>query len=421
MPNGGTPPFTVTVALHSDEGVGRKVTIDPADGSFELKLPNGRYKVAVHPQDPGYIGPLVEPVALPPEGTLDLGSLSLLARDAVVSGTVAGGAGVSGIPLAAWRTGAPGVLKVTSGPDGLYTLAVAAGQWQVQPAPGPEQPYLYTGDGAEVNIQAGETAPGVNFELLETDATITGVLVNPAGEPVEDASGWALASQAGKSGDPQRSAHRERRLYHSRTSRYVRCSSGSAGGRRIYFHWSTAGDCSVWWADGGDANRPGQGQPYRRAMESACQAVVEGVAGVVGAWSQGNWAAAPIDAGNGVFDLDVAAGLWRLNYRPRSASELRKDIQTIKRSCAGGQTGYVPLPVLPKDGKIEGVVLDPAGNPLAGATVIAKGVNELTNDLWLKTHEPGGWQFLAGSALREIPAGPQTAASRNGSSRSSGS
>jgi hypothetical protein len=402
LPDGSTPPFTVTVALHSDEGVGRKVLIDPVDGSFELKVPNGSYKVAIHPQDPGYVGPIVEPVTVPPEGTLDLGSLSLLRRDAVISGTISsGGAGVSGIPLAAWRAGASGALKATSGPDGLYALAVAAGQWHVQPAPGPDQPYIYTGDGADVDILAGGTAPGVNFELLETDATITGILVNQAGEPVEDASGWALASQVSNpaihNGAPIESGVF---TIHVPAGTYNVVAELLAGGE-----YNSTGQRQVTVLSGGQTTVTLTVLIKNSHISGAlwnprAQDVVEGVAGVVGAWSQGDWAAAPINPGNGVFDLDVAAGLWRLNYRIDPQANYAKISGPLNVAAQEGKPAVVPLPVLPKDGKIEGIVLDPDGNPLAGATVVAKGANDLINDLWLKTQSQDN-----GSFSLEVPSG----------------
>lgn len=395
LPDGSTPPFTVTVALHNDEGVGRKTLIDPADGSFELKVPNGRYKVAIHPQDPGYVGPVVEPVAVPPDGSVVLGSLSLLARDAVVSGTIsAGGAGVSGIPVAAWRTEAPGALKATSGPDGLYAVAVAAGQWHIQPAPGPDQPYIYTGDGEDVDILAGGTAQDVNFELLETDATISGMLVNTAGEPVGDASGWALASQVGNpaihNGAPIENGAF---TIHVPAGTFRVIAELPAGGE-----YTSTGERQVTVLSGGQTTvtltvLKKNSHIMGALWNPRSQDVVEGVAGLVGAWSQGNWAAAPINPGNGTFDLDVAAGLWRLNYRIDPQANYAKISGPLNVAVQAELPAVVPLPVLPKDGKIEGMVLDPDGNPLSGATVVAKGANELINDLYLKTQSQDDGSF----------------------------
>ena len=402
MPDGSTPPFTVTVALHSDEGVGRKALIDPVDGSFELKVPNGRYKVSIHPQDPGYVGPVVEPVTLPPEEAVDLGSVSLMARDAVISGTIsAGGTGVSGIPVAAWGAGAPGALKSASGPDGLYALAVAAGQWHIQPAPGPDQPYLYIGEGEDVDIPAGGTVPEVDFELLATDATIAGILVNQADEPVQDAFGWAIASQTGNpaihNGAPIENGAF---TIHVPAGTYRVIADLPAGGK-----YTSTGQRQVTVASGGQTTvtltvLEKNSQITGALWNPRAQDVVEGVAGLVGAWSQGNWAAAPINPGNGTFDLDVAAGVWRLNYRIDPQADYAKISGPLNVAAQAGHPAVVALPILPKDGKIEGTLLDPAGNPLADATVIAKGVNNLLEDLWQKTQSRED-----GSFSLEVPSG----------------
>ncbi len=201
MPDGAAPPFTVTVGLHNDEGIGRRTLIDPVDGTFALTIPNGGYKVAVHPEDPGYLGPVVEPVMVEPEGVLDLGILTLVAKDAMITGTVtdeggndiAGGTGVAGIPIVAWRPGAPGSQNTHTGPDGTYALAVTGEGWHVQPAPGPEHPYLYTGPGARVEAPVGGVLPDIDFTLIQADATIGGVLVDEGGNPVNDVDGWATA------------------------------------------------------------------------------------------------------------------------------------------------------------------------------------------------------------------------------------
>jgi hypothetical protein len=109
LPDGSPPTFTVTVALHNDEGVGRRAAVSP-NGAFDVAVPHGGYKVWVVSHDPGYIGPVVEPLRLPPDGTISLGTLYLLEKKAAITGTVTdqGGSGVAGIPVSAWRPGAPG-------------------------------------------------------------------------------------------------------------------------------------------------------------------------------------------------------------------------------------------------------------------------------------------------------------------------
>ncbi|MGH2522748.1 MAG: hypothetical protein ACRDH2_09635, partial [Anaerolineales bacterium] len=174
LPGGSTPPFTVTVGLFSDEGVGKRTTIDPLDGSFSLNVPHGGYKVVIHPEDPNYLGPDVPPFRVEANGTYDLGTLTLLALDAAITGAVTDedGSGVAGIPVLAWRPGIPGGLHTHTGPDGMYLLSVSAGVWHVRPAPTPDQPYLYLDAGEVVSVAAGSTIPNVDFSLTNAGAAI---------------------------------------------------------------------------------------------------------------------------------------------------------------------------------------------------------------------------------------------------------
>jgi len=105
------------------------------------------------------------------------------------------------------------------------------------------------------------------------------------------------------------------------------------------------------------------------------QDVVEGVGGVVSAWSGESWSAAPIHEGNGAYRLDVAGGLWHLNFRI-DHRRLCQAGRAVNIPVAGRQTVPQPLPVLQSDGLISGTTLAPDGMPLAGALVLAHGVGK---------------------------------------------
>ncbi len=388
LPDGVTPPaFTVTVSLHSDEGVGRSVDIAP-DGSFDLTLPNGDYKVTVFPHDEGYVGPAVEPINLPVNGIVDLGTLTLLARDAAITGTVTaeGGAGLEGIPLLAWRPGVPGGLRALSGPEGAYVLAVSAGEWHIQPAPAADQPYLYTGAGADVTLAAGGVISDVNFSLLPADAAINGVLVTEAGLPAADAEGWGAASNVT---DP--AIHNGAPIQNGVFSILV-----PAGDYHVAAilpagsHYTSAAEQLVSVASGETVTITMTVQVKDAAIRGALwdprnEDVVEGVAGLVTAWTPGNWVAAPIETGNGTYRLDIAAGLWQLNYRIDPDAGYAKLLGPRNVPVASGDTAYLALPIVPKDAAISGTVYAPDGSPLPGATVLAKAVDGPAFNLWLQT------------------------------------
>jgi hypothetical protein len=395
MPDSSVPPFTVTVGLYNDEGVGLRTQIDPSDGSFEAALPSGSYKVAIHPTDLGYVGPAVDPIVVPQNGNFDLGTLTLLPRDAVITGTITSeGSGVAGIPVVAWRPGIPGSLRTASGTGGVYALAVSQGAWHVQPAPGPADPYLYTGDGEDVELLAGCVISDLDFNLLATDATITGALVDEAGAPVFDAHGWADAFQVGApnihNGAPIQGGMF---TIHVPAGTYKVLADLPAGGP-----YTSSRERRVTVEAGQNLNITLAVQVKNARIAGALwdprnQAVVDGVSGLVGAWSGENWAATPINTSNGAYAMGVSAGLWHLNFRIDPTAGYAKISGPMNVPVQAGQTATLPLGIIPKDGKITGSVQSPDGSPLAEALVLAKGIDPLVNDLWLQTKSEADGSF----------------------------
>ena len=390
-------PFTVTVSLHNDEGVGVRTVVTPDGGGFDIAVPHGGYKVWVTADDPGYMGPVVEPIRVPPNGTYDLGTLTLLERDAIITGTVTdeGGVGVTGVPVSAWRPGAPGGARGVTGPGGQYVLSVVAGVWHVQPSPGPDQPYIYTGPGERVVISSTETVSGIDFSLITADATIEGYLVDETGDPVTDAEGWASAThfvtptlhngapiEAGAfsilvpGGNYRVAAHLPAGSpYMSAGERGVAVGAGETVSVTLTVQEKDAHIIGGLW------------DPRR-------QDVVEGVNAGVLAWAGGNWVGTAVDPGNGTFTMSVASGLYHLGYRVDPQSDYVGLRHHKNIPVASGQTvGLVPLPVVERDGLITGTVLGPDGDPLAGAKIIADGVGPVVTNLWLSTYSDEDGSF----------------------------
>ncbi len=371
-----TDPFTVTVALFNNEGVGRHADVQAGD-SFTITLPSGGYKVVVHSHNPQFMGPVLDPIFVPANGTLDLGAIELVEKDAAITGTVTdGSAGVAGISVAAWRDGTPEILRTETAADGSYMLPVVAGNWHVRPAPSPAQPYIYLGDAESVSIAAGETVTDVDFSLTAADATIIGVLVDEAGNPVSDADGWAKATDTG---DP--TIHNGAPVESGAFTIYVpggtyRVTAHLAGGSP---YMSTA-EREVTVAAGGSETitltvKTEDARIAGALWNPRTETVVTGVEGAVGAWWQNNWAADRIDPANGTYSLNVAAGVWHLGYRIDPDSNYVKLRNIINVPVAAGQTKVVPLPVAEKNAVFTGTVLAPDGSPLAGALVLAHGIH----------------------------------------------
>jgi len=396
MPDGSTPPFTVTVVLHSDEGVGVQGVISPTDGSFDIAVPNGDYQVWVRPEDPRFMGPVVPPVHVPPSSTVSVGTLTLLARDALITGTVTdeSGAAVEGIPVIAWRAGAPGGARTHTNADGQYQLPVAAGEWMVRPAPAPDQPYLYTGMAETVMLTSSETVSNVDFSLVTADATLEGVLVTEDGTPATDAEGWAQATHVVTpslhkgapihdgtftillpAGTYNVSAHLSPESpYMSAREREVTLASGETKAITLTVQKKDAAIAGFLW-------------------NPRAKLVVPGVHGMVAAWAGGNGVATPINVGNGTYTMTVAAGLWNLGFRIDPTSGYVPLLRHKSVAVQSGQTVPVPLPIVPRDGLITGTVLGPTGNPVAGAVVIADGAGPEVQRVVLKARSGPDGRF----------------------------
>jgi hypothetical protein len=387
MPDGGVPPFTVTVGIHTDAGIGRSQAIDPDNGSFDIPVPHGAYKVTIRADDREHMGPPVDPIQVLPNSTTDLGPLTLLERNATISGIVTGGGDpVGDVPLIAWRLNAHGWAETRTGPDGRYVLPVVEGTWLVKPAPEPEQPWLYTGKPEEVEVPDSGTATGVNFRLVAADAQIVGTLVDEQGTPVADVEGWA---QAVNMDDPaiQNGAPVEDGTF------AVLVPAGRYG-------VSLKLPAGVpWLAPPAQQATAGSGEMSEivfvlRAKDAAiagalwdprAEQVVTGAQASVMAFSEGSWVRTAVFPGNGTYRVGVAAGIWALGYRVDPASGYVALRHRQNYPVASGQTVPAPLPVAGRDGLIAGIVRDPSGTPLPSANIVADGLGGALGDLSLRT------------------------------------
>jgi hypothetical protein len=256
----------------------------------------------------------------------------------------------------------------------------------VQPSPGPDQPYLYTGPGARVVISATEVISGVNFSLLTADAAIVGFLADEEGNPVTDAEGWASAtavlSPTIRNGAPVEAGTFTIPVPGGTYRVAVHLPAGSP--------YMSAGERSVSVAPGETVTvtltvKEKDARIVGALWDPRNEDVVEGVDAGVLAWMAGNWVGTAVDPGNGTFELDVAAGVWHLGYRVDPQSGYVGLIHHKNVPVASGQTVPVSLPVVERDGVITGTVLGPDGAPLVGATVVAEGVGPQVDNLHFRT------------------------------------
>ncbi|MFK7804012.1 MAG: carboxypeptidase regulatory-like domain-containing protein [Anaerolineae bacterium] len=398
LPNGEAPDFAVVIALRNGEGIGREYVTSPEDGSFEIHLPPGRYDLLIHPKSDRFVGPNLDPIFLRPGQELDLGKIMLIPLSASVSGQVVddAGNGVKGVPVTAWHRGRTAVIKTETNEAGEYILHLATGGWHIQPAPGPNVPYLYLGEGENVKLESEQELKDVDFQVLSANSTIKGELVDGNGEVVDDIEGWATAVNIDnhriKAGGPVRAG-----LFniHVPRGKYVISVELAPGTPYVV---TERGEVAVEAGETAEVSIV-----VREKQEMIVGALIDprqsdapviGVRGKVGAWMGDRWATTHIDPETGTYKLPVSEGIWQVDYKidPENYVKLG-GAQNIPVPV--NQTVRVPLPVTEKDAGIKGTVFDPDGNPLPGAIVIFDGLTGPVKNLWLhtRTDDNGNYRF----------------------------
>jgi hypothetical protein len=384
LPGGGAPTFTVTVGLRTSEGYGRWQAVGPGEGAFDLHVPHGQYSLVVHPLQPSYAGPPPAPVYAPPNETVDVGPLVLLDRDATIAGTVTDGQGngVGEVRVLGWTRDHQGSRTATAG-DGSYTLAVSAGEWLIRPVVPYTLPFVYAGQPATATVASGQSVTGVNFSLTAAANTVVGELVDGEGEPAA-VTGWAWAAAEGRRVNGAPIAGGTFAIYLP-DGDYQIGAHLSPGSR-----WLT-GEAQAVSVAGGETvtltfELVAQDATLHGALWAPREEVVPtGVPGHV--WASNPWATAAgvINPANGAFHLGLAAGLWRLAYSVAPESNYVTLDHHLTIPLESGQTAFVPLPVAQRDATLQGIVLNPDGQPLAGALVAAEGLGAPIAQVTLRT------------------------------------
>jgi hypothetical protein len=380
MPDNSAPPFTVTVRFTGDDGIGRKAVLTSTN-TISLSLPSGAYKVAVLPDSSGYLGPVVDPIAVPADGTYTFPApLTLVALDATISGTISDASGpVPCIPVIAYREGAPGVIQGTSDSDGNYQLAVGAGTWQVRPAPTATMPYIYnptppTLPDTRVTVGDSQTVQNVNFTLTDAPGTIVGQMTDSNGNPIQ-VDGWADAIGTGATtyhnGAPIQAGLFSVLVPYGSYNVTAHLPAGSSymsvANKPATVSTSTPVTITL-AAAAKDATIAGRLRDTRNDL------TVTNLKGSVGAWMGDDWTGTQIDDGNGTYTVGVAAGVWHLAYWIQPNQGYVQVAGTRDVAATSGKTVNLDLPLLATDSLITGTVFGKDDQPLGGVTVSAKGV-----------------------------------------------
>lgn len=208
LPNGSVPdnPQNFWVNAHAMMmGAGTQLG---NDGNFTLNLPAGTYMLEIFDQGQNYAVPEMAPVTVGEDETKNVGTVTLINRDATIQGraTDQDGNPVPNQKLNAFMMkkgtggGGGGWAEAQTDSTGNFSMKVFSGRWMVHVPNwgnnGDTSQYVLDGNPTEVKVESGQTAT-VNISLVETSATISGNIVDPEGNVISEMYGWVFANQAG--------------------------------------------------------------------------------------------------------------------------------------------------------------------------------------------------------------------------------
>jgi len=414
-PPGGTlGGLGVRVVARNSIGIGNDVWTDPA-GDFDLRVPEGVYNVYVRPDTPILAGPRFNGVLI--TTTTDIGVIHLLTTTVVITGQVTDGAGndLNTIPgvtdparVIAWERHGAGWGAINTDPQGFYTLPLAMGpifsDWMMRVEPplvAPPNPPLVPPLARRIILRAGMHLV-VNFRLLPADGRIIGQVVD-TGENHLDLLGRAHALRHPRDHWPR---HFDAPMY----SGYFTLTVPTTHTYNFIYDVSVRPDPAFGYAPGyvRNVDPPTSGDVaitvtlHQRdariagALVDATQLptvthIVTGVKARVFAINrppaalEGDWQSRWINPLTGQYHMGVVSDTWRMNFRvkhPQRAGwiphpRFRHDPAWHLHHVDSGDTITVPLPVLPLDRVITGVVKlgSMTGPPVPYVKVCGRGID----------------------------------------------
>jgi hypothetical protein len=207
-PGGGASfaaPNRAWVRAANDEGEGNTVQVDPVDGSFSVEVMPGNNHLHLVLENDLWAPPTTLAGSdwyVDPDQTVDVGSLQLLEKQALISGHVVdqNRLGVADIPVRAWRRDGSEVAMTLSGIGGAYALPVISGTWELRAVPPLTSTYV-TADSPQRVILPNDTATAIqNLHITLADVTVNGAIVDGDGLPLSTLHGraYALMSDHGR-------------------------------------------------------------------------------------------------------------------------------------------------------------------------------------------------------------------------------
>ena len=383
-PGGLLPaPESVYVELRTSEGFGNGQVVE--DGSFNIPVVAGAYRVLVHSTDPELSGPAIAPISVAEGETLNLGTLTLRERDVTIQGHVtraSDGAGVAGITVDAWTAGGGDWWSTTTAADGSYSLAIITGTWDIGLTPPVSSTYVVASQPGRVVITQTGTVSGLDGLLRATDAEVMGQLVDSDGKVLTELNGWSYGRIVTETAPTfggsvnngrfnWRVASGEYRVgawlppgaaYTVLGEMLVSISPGETKSVTVAVAPQDARLIGLFQGPAGHVSGVMSPQSIEPIQPDG---IVYATSGMLGAWQE-----TTINP-DGTYELPVAEGCWNVGYRLEGEEYVSNPYPDTRVCISSSQTIRLDWTVVEANARILATVHDPDDLPLPDAWVWA--------------------------------------------------
>lgn len=196
-----TSDFTADIDFRRADGVGTKRKVRASDSIVSVYLTPGIYTISAYHRD--LAGKSFDPAkttfAIADGEDINLGTVTAEVNTAHLKGRVTNNAGrnVPGMPLEAIRESGSERPQAKVADDGTYDITVGSGTWTIGCRNDNGQYYGQVAP-VTVTVKNGETVTGLNFQINNLDKTISGNVVDSAGEKITGYVGTAFVKTLDK-------------------------------------------------------------------------------------------------------------------------------------------------------------------------------------------------------------------------------
>ncbi len=383
LPNGSVPSDTsfFHVGAHSMTGGGGDAQLN-SNGTFSIKIPSGSYQLEIDDRERNYAQPDIDSITVGENETVNLGTIQLIERNSHITAKFVdeNGNPLNGVEVHAFRKKGMGWATESSNSNGNLNLNVFSGTWmfEVGLLVQGSHNYVIESTPPPITIAANETKSLGTLTMVDTNATISGNILDGNGETVSDIQGFVFADKTGQEAfmGPGMGGTVDRGRY---TISVVPGTYNVGVGIMPGSGYSSSGTSEVTVAK--DQTVTLNITIYENDMtingtikDEDGNIVKNTFMEIFATGGMGCWQNAFLDQTTGTYELEIASAInnWNLGYFVDPASGyFSQNLTDSKVSGNSGDTITKNITVRKIDATISGVVLDGNGQPMSDVFVFA--------------------------------------------------